>query len=217
MQDPRLKVLSTVALSIGAYLSLIGALLAIVWWIVNGKFTKMWNHPRLLGSYALFIIFVAMLIQFNGGDGISYAIRLTAIILVASWAYGQYQSGEMLNLFVWGFGKRSGFEIGLIAEMSMQTLSSIGEDIDRIKNAITLKGMRWGWKTIGSAVPILLHMLLQRSEEQAKILAVRGYHHGGTLCPSFQYTKFDILATVCAIFIACSALIPPGEFFILPH
>jgi len=217
MQDTRLKVISTVALSIGAYLSVVGALFAIAWWFANGRLAKFMTYPRLTGLYTVIIIIVAILIQFSGGSGIFYAIKLTAIVLIAIWAYDEYRSGEMLNFFVWGLGRDLGFDIGLIAEMSMQTLTTIREDIDHIRYAITLKGMRWGWRSIGLAMPILLHALLQRSEEQAKILAVRGYRHGGNLCPIFIFTSYDILATICAICIACSAAIPPGEFFILLH
>jgi len=113
------------------------------------------------------------------------------------------------------FGNRAGFELGMLAEMGMQSLVSVTADLDRIRMAEKIKGMQW---EAGSLVPaglILVHGALARAEETAELLAVRGYQNGGTMCPTFFTRPLDFVAGMFALAILIFSLIPVSEFFIL--
>jgi energy-coupling factor transporter transmembrane protein EcfT len=201
MNDPRLKILAVIALSLASFLNGIAALLTIVWWLVHDR-----RKMRVLGSrpfwiYLGIILLFSILVQIEGGDGIFYLLRFGAIALIAVWTYREYRAGEFMDVAVWAFGKKWGFELGLVAEMSMQGLRVLREDMDRIRMALLLKGFRWNRTSLPAALSLLLLTTLRRADTQAQLLALRGYRKGGELCPQFSTNTPDLLSSLAALLI----------------
>jgi energy-coupling factor transport system permease protein len=103
----------------------------------------------------------------------------------------------------------------MIAEMGMQSLLSVTTDFDRIQLSHKIKGIRWGVNSLSSACLLLVSNAIIRAEDSAELLAVRGYHSGGTMCPEFLTRPMDIIAGIIALIILLVTLIPFSEFFIL--
>jgi energy-coupling factor transporter transmembrane protein EcfT len=206
MKDPRLKILAVISLSIAAFLSEIAALFAVLWWIFHDREKSRVLHSRPFWIYLGIIGLFGLLIQIEGGDGVSYLLRFGAIALVALWTYREYRCGEFLDVAVWAFGTKTGFELGLVAEMSMQSFRILGEDMDRIRMALTLKGRSWSGKSLPSALSLLLVTTLRRADAQARLLALRGYRKGGELCPEFSRTAFDAWSAIAALLIMAFSL-----------
>jgi energy-coupling factor transporter transmembrane protein EcfT len=201
MKDPRMKILAVIALSFASFMSGIAALFTVLWWIVHDRKKGSVLRSRPFWIYLGIILLFSLLVQIEGENGALYMIRFGAIALVAVWTYHEYHPGEFLDVAVWTFGKRWGFELGLMAEMSMQGLRILREDVDRIRLALLLKGKRWGGKTLPSALLLLLLTTLRRADTQAQLLALRGYRRGGELCPQFSRTTSDILFALAALLI----------------
>ncbi len=217
MQDPRLNLLSVLCLSIASFASVPAALLSLLWWGVHARTRAKVLFRRSFWMYLLLVAVIAVLIQVSGGEGWSYGIRILAIVFVASWAFGEYRSGSLMDIAVWALGNRKGFELGLVAEMSMQGLQVLTEDVDRLREAYRSKGSSLGWRTLPSAVYFLLTAMLSRADAQANLLAVRGYRHGGSLCPTFTRKPWDLVSTLSAIGILGLALmLATGEPVLLP-
>jgi hypothetical protein len=215
MQDPRIRIVAASILSIAAFISLQGALAAFLWWLVFTPRFMTVKKIRLVFSLILMIAFFSVVLELFGGNGFSYFCRMTVIILIGMWVFGEQQSGEFLNIGVWLFGTRMGFDLGLVAEMGIQSLSSVTADLDRIRIAEKIKGKRWGVHSLVPAGMVLVHGALNRAEDAAELLAVRGYRSGGTLCPEFITGSLDRVAGLCALGVLLCALIPVSEFFIL--
>lgn len=215
MQDPRIRIVAASILSIAAFISLQGALAAFLWWLVFTPRFMTVKKIRLVFSLILMIAFFSVVLELFGNNGFSYFCRMTVIILIGMWVFGEQQSGEFLNIGVWLFGTRMGFDIGLVAEMGIQSLSSVTADLDRIRIAEQIKGKRWGVHSLVPAVLVLVHGALNRAEDAAELLAVRGYRSGGTLCPVFNTGSLDRVAGLCSLGVLLCALIPVSEFFIL--
>jgi energy-coupling factor transport system permease protein len=161
------------------------------------------------------IAFFSLVLEIFGGNGLSYFWRMTVIILIGMWVFGEQKSGEFLNIGVWLFGTRTGFDLGMVAEMGIQSLSSVTADFDRIRIAEQIKGRQWGVRSLVPAGLVLVHGALGRAEDTAELMAVRGYRSGGTLTPDFKTRTFDVVAGLCALGVFIFALIPVSEFFIL--
>lgn len=153
----------------------------------------------------------------SGGNGVSYLIRMSVILLLAFYAFNERSPGEFLDLSVWVFGKKRGFDIGLAAEMSLQGLEILSDEIKRIRVAFQLKGMKIGLRSILPTAGLLIYSHFSRAEEQADLLAIRGYRGGGMVCPKFVRAKGDLLAAFTAIFPVIIAFMPLGDIFILLH
>lgn len=206
MKDPRLKIFSVIALSLASFLSAIASVFTIFWWIVHDR-----KKRSVLGSYPFWIyigiiLLFSILVQLEKGGGVFYLIRFATIALVAMWAYRDYHAGEFLKVAVWSFGKKWGFELGLMVEMSMQGLRVLEEDMDRIHKTFVLKGIRWGGKALPNVLSLLLVTTLRRADAQAQLLALRGYKRGGELCPHFSTTTYDIVSSFTAILILAIAI-----------
>jgi len=199
MKDARLRFLSVVVLSIASFMNVVAAMLTVGWWFIHEKqkgvvlrFIPFWIYLGIIGFFGL-------LIQVEGGEGLSYVLRLGAIALLAAWTYREFRSGEFLDVAVWVFGKKVGFELGLVAEMSIQSLRVLEEDIGRIRMALIIKGGK-GWvRTLPTTLSLLLMTTLRRSDAQATLLALRGYQKGGELCPEFSRQPRDLLSGSVAL------------------
>ena len=214
MQDIRLRTGTAVLLCISAFISIPGAAAACIWWIVfTGRFSRV--KIRVILPIAAMIAFFSIVLALTGGDGISYFIRMMVIILIGFWMYAEQKSGEFLKLGVWLMGNRVGFELGMLADMGLQTMHLLVSDFNQIRIAETLKGIRPGWKTLVPAGFVLVNGALSRAENTAELMAVRGYRDGGMLCPEFTTPGRDILSSLSALCVLIIAFIPVSEFFIL--
>jgi len=201
MQDGRLRLASVICLSIAAFLSIGAAVLAVLWWWASESRPLQAVLSRGFLVYGSIITVVAFFIHLGGGDGASYGIRMLALGLIAVWVVREYRSGELLDSTVWMFGTGAGFDAGLVAEMSMQGVAVLEESMERIRTALSLKNQRWGWRSAYSVLTLLIDLMLCRADDQARLLAVRGYRRGGSRCPEFTTSRIDILATLCALII----------------
>ena len=215
MQDPRIRIVAAAVLSLAAFMSLHGAAAVFLWWMVFTPRLQLAKRIRLVLSLIFMIAFFSLVLQLSGGEGLSYFTRMTVIVLIGIWIFSEQKSGEFLAMGVWLFGDRAGFELGMVAEMGMQSLVSFTADLDRIRMAEKIKGMQWEVRSIVPAGMVLVHGALVRAEDTAELLAVRGYQYGGTMCPTFFTRPLDLVAGMVALGILIFALIPVSEFFIL--
>ena len=215
MQDIRLRTLAAILLSLAAFMSLAGAAAALAWWLIfTNRFAGI-KKIRMLLPVTGMLAFFSIVLALTGGDGLSYFFRMIVILFIGSWMFAEHKNGEFLHLGVWLLGERIGFELGMLADMGMQTLDLLARDFDQIRVAEELKGMHPGWRSLVPAGFILVNGALSRAGSTAEIMAARGYRDGGSFCPDFVTTGTDMLAgsaTLCVLVIAC---IPVSEFFIL--
>ena len=175
MRDPRLILLSTVALSLAAFASAGGALLALGWWLLaTPRRLPLDRWRALLGAF-LFVLITAGLVSLSGGDGPSYLLRISAVLLIATWAYGSRRGGEFLDMGVWAVGDRAGFELGLVAEMAAGSLSVLDRDLSLLLLALRMKRGRITLLALASALGLLVKRELDRARDLGDVLAVRGY------------------------------------------
>jgi len=215
MQDIRLRIAAALVLTLSAFFSLAGAALVFLWWIAcSGKVSEI-MRVRMVLPVAGMLAFFSVILSLTGGDGVSYFLRMMVIFLVGSWVYAEQKSGEFLHLGVWLLGKRIGFELGMLADMAMQTLHLMVRDFETIRVAQTLKGTGPAWKNLVPAGLVLITGALSRAEHTAELMAVRGYRNGGSLCPRFVTTGGDSLRCMAALCIFIITVIPVSEFFIL--
>ena len=193
MQDVRIRTGVATLLSIVSFMSIIGAVAAFVWWFLFAGKRNLLNNRVLLPSLLVIGIF-SLILELTSGGGFSYFLRMLVIILISAWFLQEQKPGDLFSLGTWLFGNRTGFEIGMIAEMAIQSLESLQTDYDHIRTACVLKGAGWGMRSIIPAGLILVHRTLNRASETAEILAVRGYTHGGTRVPSFTTSRMDLIA-----------------------
>ena len=215
MQDPRIRIGAAAILSISAFLSLHGAAFAFFWWLIFTPGVNLVKKIRLVFPFLIMTAFFSLVLELFSGNGLSYFVRMTVIILIGMWLYSEQKPGEVLSLSTWFFGDRAGFDLGLVAEMGMQSLSLIAADLDRVRMAEKIKGVRWGLHSLVPSAMILVHGALARAEDSAELLAIRGYRSGGTLCPEFLTGSGDLVAGLSAVCIVFLALMPVSEFFIL--
>lgn len=215
MQDPRLRFLSIAVLSLASFLSVWGALGALVWFVVARRRTDAMLQTRVLLPLFAMVGLTALVSAWGGGNGLSYFIRMSVILLLAAWAYAATAEGEALAVAVWAFGNRAGFDIGLIAEMGLAGLGIIREEIEQVGLAMRLKGIRPGLRSI---VPLALNLVIteiRRADEVARLLTVRGYTAGGVVCPRFQTSLNEILASISAFLLGLLPALLLRDVFIL--
>jgi energy-coupling factor transporter transmembrane protein EcfT len=217
VQDIRLRAGTATLLSLAAFTSLTGAAVVFVWWLAFSRPLQVLQKMRMVIPAILLIAFFGFVLELTGGGGISYCLRMTVIILIGAWVYTMYRQGEFLQLGTWLLGKKTGFDLGMIAEMGMQSLDLIVSDFSRIRLAQELKGNRWGLRSLVPTGSILIHGALRRADDNAELMAIRGYTHGGSYCPKFETPLRDIIAGIAALCMVIITLIPLSEFFILYH
>lgn len=215
MQDARIRLISVISLSIATFLSVPGAILALLWLFLTPKILKGAVKSMAFWVILLFVGIVALATQLSGNDGISYLVRTSVIILLGFSVYREWHPGEFLGLSVWLFGKKTGFDLGCAMEMSMQGLHEASRAFTRIRSALSLKGMQPGIRLIPAMGFLLIHTRLMRAREQADLLATRGYKAGGSCCPEFRTSKRDIIMGILAILILFFSFMPVRDIFIL--
>jgi len=206
VQDARLRIVSTFLLSCAAFSSITGAVLVFMWWTIFARDRRNLPGRRtaviIFGTLALVAVFTALV----GGDGAGYLLRLSVVMLIAFWAFGGGAGEELFDVAVWAFGDRWGFDIGLAADMALGSLGRIEDDIILTRHAIAMKGTTG---LVRSLVPLgvsVVMVQIRRAGCQAKTLAVRGYHSGGTYVPRFNHGKEDYVAFLGSILIIFALL-----------
>ena len=215
MQDTRIRLVSFISLSIATFLSVIGAALTLAWLFLPPSTLKEAVKSVAFLGVMIFVSIVAGATQLAGNDGISYFIRTGVIILLAFSVYREWHPGEYLDLSVWLFGTKAGFDIGLAVEMSVQGLHETSRELSRIRKAISLKGLGLEFRLIPVLGFLLIHTRLMRAHNQADLLAIRGFRSGGSCCPVFRTSKRDITMGILAILILSLSFIPVRDIFIL--
>ncbi|MDD1724214.1 MAG: energy-coupling factor transporter transmembrane protein EcfT [Methanospirillum sp.] len=215
MQDIRLRIGTAILLCLSAFISIPGAIAVFLWWLAFSGHVFQVIRMRIIMPVAVMLAFFSAVLALSGGDGISYFIRMMVIVLIGFWVYAEQKSGEFLRFGVWLLGERWGFELGMLADMGLQTMHLLIRDFDQIRLAESLKGFRPGWKTIVPGGVVLVSGALMRAEHTAELLAARGYRNGGSLSPVFITPAKDILLSLTALCVLIIALISVSEFFIL--
>ncbi|WAC04279.1 MAG: hypothetical protein OS112_07360 [Methanoregula sp.] len=216
MNDIRIRIGTAAILSLAAFLNLTGAFVVFIWWLIFIPRLKAMPHISVMAGFAAMIGVVAAVLQITTGTGISYGIRMAVILLIAMWLWSEQRPGEFFSLGVWLFGCRWGFEMGMVAELCMQAFDALVCDLDRLRTAWALKGVKVGVRHLATAGMILVTGALARAKDTAELLAVRGYRYGGSFCPSFDTSSADIIGCAGAVIAGAIAIIPVSEFFILP-
>jgi energy-coupling factor transport system permease protein len=215
MQDARLRLLTVIILSVASFMSVAGALAAFIWWIIFTPGIRTIAKSPFALFFLGFTASVSAVIWLTGGDGISYLVRMAVILLLAFYAYTDRAPGDFLDLSVWLFGKKIGFDIGLAAEMSLQGMEVLSDEARRTRVAFRLKAIKFGFRSIAPSAGLMIYSQFARAEEQADLLAVRGYRGGGMVCPQFTRVKGDVIASTSAILPLIFAIMPVGDIFIL--
>jgi energy-coupling factor transporter transmembrane protein EcfT len=217
MQDIRLRAGAAALLSLAAFTSVSGAVVVFIWWLAFSRPLQVLKKMRMVIPAIILIVFFGLVLELTGGGGISYCLRITVIILIGAWVYAGYRQGEFLALGTWLLGKKTGFDLGMTAEMGIQSLELMVSDFSRIRQAQELKGNRWGLRSLVPAGSILIFGALRRADETAELMAIRAYTRGGSYCPKFETPVKDIIAGIAALCMGIIAFIPVSEFFILYH
>ena len=215
MQDPRLRLFATVVLSVAAFASTAGALAALAWWLIFTPRTKALPRPGVFLGLVVMIAVTALVSEWGGGPGVSYLIRMVVVLLLAAWADTETREGEVLAVAVWALGNRIGFEIGLIAEMGLFGLTVIRQDIEQMRVALALKGIKVGVRSIVPIAILLIVTQIRRADDLARLLVVRGYTLGGRICPVFETDSRDVLAALSAMIPGILCCLPLRDVFIL--
>ncbi|MDO9326967.1 MAG: hypothetical protein Q7T80_18620 [Methanoregula sp.] len=215
MQDVRMRIGTATLLTLAAFFSVAGAAGVFVWWLVFTPRFQEIKRIRMVTGTIFMIALAALFISVSGGDGPAYLARMSAIILIGIWLYSELETGEFLHLGVWLMGTRTGFEMGMIAEMGMQMAKSLAADLDRIHMAMHIKGQPWGVKNLVPAGLILVNDALGRAQDTAELMAVRGFYNGGSFCPKFTHKRSDIIPAMAAIVVGFLTFVPVSEFLIL--
>ena len=217
MQDIRLRAGAAALLSLVAFSGTMGAAIVFVWWLIFSRPLQVLTKIRMMIPAIVLVVFFGSVLELTGGGGVSFFLRMTVIILVGAWVYNDYRQGEFQKLGTWLLGKKTGFELGMIAEMGMQSLELVISDFSRIRQAQELKGMQFGLRSLVPAGSILIWGTLRRAEDTAELMALRGYTRGGSYCPVFETPVSDIIAGLAALCMGIIAFVPVSEFFILYH
>ena len=216
MQDPRLRYLSAGILSLTAFSGNFGALSAAFWLLLFGPGKEYIRNIRLVLPICFMVIFLGLISYLTGGVGFDYIFRMIIVILIGLWLYLDHRPGDFADTCVYGLGNRIGFDLGLIGEMAIQTLSCTQQEFFQVRRALRIKGQKMNIQNIVPVGRILLFSQISRAENQTVLLASRGYVGGGTRIVAFNRGKWELAATVLAILVGFFPVLC-REFFILPH
>ncbi|MEN6519273.1 MAG: hypothetical protein ABFC38_14050 [Methanospirillum sp.] len=216
MNDPRYRLLAVAALSGAAFLSVTGAVGAALWWLVCSNRTL--PSGRAVFYLGVTVLLAAAATAVSGGDGVSYFVRISAVLLIAAHAYVSQRDGDLFDLGAW-LGARAGlpaigFDLGLTAELTLGSLAAAADDLAQIRLAVEQKRLPLlpRWFAVGAA---LLHAELRRGRELAGLIALRGYGGGGVHVPHFAPTLAERLSAGAAISVLLFAILGPRDIFIL--
>jgi energy-coupling factor transport system permease protein len=215
VQDARLRLFSVLLLSVASFISVAGAILTLIWLLLYPVYLKAAVRSKAFYLLLPFTGIVALVMQISGEDGVSYFIRMGVLLLLGFTIFRGWAPGEFLDLSVWLFGTKTGFDLGLAIEMTIQGIDEASRDWSRVRTSMKMKGMVPGIRNLTSVGFLLIHLRLLRARDQADLLTTRGYQSGGSCCPEFAASNRDIIASFCAILILFIVLVPIRDIFIL--
>jgi energy-coupling factor transport system permease protein len=215
VQDARLRLFSVLLLSVSCFVSVAGAMLTLIWLLLYPSYLKAAVRSKAYYFLLPFTGIVAIVMQLSGEDGLSYFIRMGVLLLLGFTIFRGWAPGDFLDLSVWLFGIKAGFDLGLAIEMTIQGIDEASRDWSRVLTSMRLKGMQPGFRNLTSVGFLLIHLRLLRARDQADLLTTRGYQSGGSCCPAFHASNRDIIASFCTILILFIALFPVRDIFIL--
>lgn len=206
MSDIRFRLSSLVLLSVLCFADLFGAAAVFCWWLVFGAKTtfERCSWKTLLPVSIAAGLFPSLVLFFTGGD-LFYGAKIFVLVLLAFWFSASLLPGELMSFFVWLFGQRLGFDLGIAAELSVQSLYAVREDLLHMRSALKIKKQKFSLRTVPSLGAGLLVLSLRRSAVQASMLARRGYVSGGTFVPIFSPRTADFLMSGSAVLL-CAVL-----------
>lgn len=215
MQDPRLRLLAVVVLSLAAFSGLTGAFLAFLWYIScsGGPWMVRRSWWPLVAFVPLLLVTAAL--WFAGGEWFSYCARLGVVLLIAIYAYQDQKPGEFIQVCTWAFGPRVGFDIGLAGEMCFSAIHFLEGEVRRFRQAYRMKKVPFGVRSLIPLSTSLVFGLVRRADDQADLLLARGYERGGVSCARFGHSGKDYIASGIAVFLFFISFLPFREFFIL--
>ncbi|MEA5037469.1 hypothetical protein SDC9_23817 [bioreactor metagenome] len=200
MSDIRFRLISLVLLSVLCFTDLFGAAAVFCWWLAFGAKTTFarYSWRTVLPVSIAAGLFPSLVLFFTGGD-VFYGAKIFVLVMLAFWFSASLLPGELMSFFVWLFGQRLGFDLGMAAELSVQALYAVREDLIHMRSALKIKGQRFSLRAVPSLGAGLLVLSLRRSAVQASILARRGYVSGGTFVPVFSCRAGDFLMFGAAV------------------
>lgn len=216
MQDPRIRYLAAAILSIAAFSGIAGALLVFLWWLLFTPKAGLLKKMHLVIPLFVMIGILGIISCLSGGVGPGYILQMSVIILIGMWLYLDHKPGDFADVCVYCLGEGIGFDLGLMGEMALQTISSTEQDLVQVRRALRIKGLTMNFRNIIPTGRILIVGQISRAENQAVLLACRGYSGGGTRRPEFRHTNREITAGALAVIVGFLAVLC-REFFILPH
>ena len=167
MTDIRIRLTVVILLSLTAFTGVLGTLLAAASWLLFCA-DETFSHNSwkiFVPSAVLAAGFPGLILYLTGGDGMIYAAKIFVIFCFAFWLGVSHKPGEFLDLGVWALGRKTGFDLGLSAELTMQYLSGISDDLSHMKSALKIKGEKLTRKTIPPLATGLLLLSLSRSQQ----------------------------------------------------
>ena len=208
VSDIRFRLLTLVLLSVLSFVSVFGAVVVFCWWIffaAKTTFAKESWKVVILTSTLMGLI-PSIVLYLSGGD-VFYGAKIFVLVLLAFWFSASLLPDEFMSFFVWLCGKRVGFDLGIVAEFSIQALSEIKYDFFHMKSALKIKEQKFSIFAVPTLSMGLLVLSLRRSSFQSSILARRGYTSGGTYVPVFFPTMYDYLMPLTAVILFAVLLI----------
>ena len=207
MSDIRLRALSLTVLSLGVFFLDFGFAAGFLWWIFFTGLSLKQRLSALLAAVLISALPTAVLLLSGAPSALFYGTKTAVLLLLAFWFGQSGKAGEYQSLFVWLFGKKLGFDIGMACEMLIFQMSLITGDAKGFTLSLRQKGKRLSIASLPSFAFGILHLALRRAELSAKLLARRGYVSGGTFVPEFSAEKRDILQTAGSVLLLAAVLL----------
>ena len=158
MSDIRIRLAAVLLLSLTAFTGVAGIAGTALFWIVfcaRETFTQVsWKLIVPVAGLAAGV--PGLILSLTGGEGILYAAKIFGILLLAFWFGAAQKPGEFLDLGVWALGRKTGFDLGLATELSMQFLSGISDDLTHMNAALRIKGQTLSRRTLPALAAGLL-------------------------------------------------------------
>lgn len=198
MSDIRLRAASLTALSLCIFFFDAGFAAGLLWWLLFSGLSLPQRLSALLAAVLISALPTAVLLVSGTPDALLYGAKTAVLLLLAFWFGKSGRAGEYQSLFVWMFGKRIGFDIGMACEMLIFQTSLIADDVRGFSLSLRQKGLRLSPSLLPSFAFGILALALLRAELSAKLLARRGYVSGGTYEPVFSVENKDILQAASA-------------------
>ena len=193
MSDVRLRVLTLLILSVSVFFVPQTAVFGFIWWLIFSKQSLRVMAREILAAVLISAFPTLILLISSDASALIYGGKTAVLLLLAFWFGRNCVPGDFQNLFVWLFGNRIGFELGLACEISL-----VFQDAKGYRAALSQKNKRLGPRTILPLAFGVLTLSIRRMKLSSKLLARRGYVKGGTCKPVFYTEKADVLRLVLA-------------------